>query len=142
MHPYHNLPPAAYWRSAVAEVNPLEMTSLYRPRFELTRNMKIATAGSCFAQHIGRTFKTRGYNVLDVESAPAFLQEEDHVRFGFGMYSARFGNIYTIRHLVQLFNPMSSYGKPTGDTMIHFAHLSSPLVSQHQKKRSRILPTI
>ena len=112
MHPYHNLPPAAYWRSAVAEVNPLEMTSLYRPRFELTRNMKIATAGSCFAQHIGRTFKTRGYNVLDVESAPAFLQEEDHVRFGFGMYSARFGNIYTIRHLVQLFKRASGDFKP------------------------------
>lgn len=62
----------------------------------------IATAGSCFAQHISRHLRGNGYNVLDVEPAPAWLPTPEHGRYGYSTYSARFGNIYTLQQLVQL----------------------------------------
>jgi hypothetical protein len=66
-------------------------------------NEKFATAGSCFAQHIGRHVSARSAgNYLDLEPAPLFLPVEDHSRFGYGIYTCRYGNIYTSRQLLQL----------------------------------------
>jgi hypothetical protein len=39
---------------------------------------------------------------LDVEPPPPGLPEKLHQKFGFSMYSARYGNIYTVRQLLQL----------------------------------------
>ncbi len=64
--------------------------------------MRIATAGSCFAQHIGRHLKLRGVRVIDTEPAPPGLTGEAATAFGYEMYSARYGNIYTVRQLLQL----------------------------------------
>ena len=63
----------------------------------------IATAGSCFAQHIGRALRGRGLGYLDLEPPPAFLTEDEANRLGYGLYSCRYGNIYTVRQLLQLF---------------------------------------
>lgn len=101
-NPYQSQPPKAFWRTAVAERQPTEIAEIYRPRFPVTKKMAIATAGSCFAQHIGRNFKERGFNVLDMEPPPPGL-EPDTQKYGFDLYSARYGNIYTIRQLRQLF---------------------------------------
>ena len=56
--------------------------NLYRPKFPIDRTMPIATAGSCFAQHIGRAMRTRGFNVLDAEPAPPGLDERGAQAFG------------------------------------------------------------
>lgn len=64
---------------------------------------KFATAGSCFAQHIGRHISLRGGdNYLDFEKAPPSLPDDQRARFGYGIYSCRYGNIYTSRQLVQV----------------------------------------
>jgi hypothetical protein len=39
---------------------------------------------------------------VDVEPAPGFLNKEHWLDFGYGMYSARYGNVYTPRQLLQL----------------------------------------
>ncbi len=65
------------------------------PPFGIGRSDRIATAGSCFAQHIARTLVAQGFDYLVTETGP-----EDQ---GFGLYPARFGNIYTARQLLQLF---------------------------------------
>ena len=39
--PYLGLDPRAYWRSGVAERDPLDPGDIYRPRFSVTRNMRI-----------------------------------------------------------------------------------------------------
>ena len=65
-------------------------------------NAKIAAAGSCFDQHISKHLRAYGYHVLDVEPPPPGLPEEKHKTFGFSIYSARYGNIYTARQLLQL----------------------------------------
>jgi len=100
--PYSDLEPRAFWRSAVAGRDALDPGDLYRPRFPLTKAERIATAGSCFAQHVGRTLKNAGYNVLDAEPFPAAWAPASAQRFGYGIYSARYANIYTVRQLVQL----------------------------------------
>lgn len=101
-HPYAGLPSRAFWRSAIAEPSMLELHDIYRPRFEISRELPIAAAGSCFAQHIGRQFKVRGFRFLDEEPAHGFLPESVQHRYGYGLYSARYGNVYSIRQMRQL----------------------------------------
>lgn len=69
----------------------------------LTRKDKVATAGSCFAQHLGHNLKLRGAQFMDMEPAPpVFADTTDARRFGFGVFSCRTGNIYTTRQLLHL----------------------------------------
>jgi hypothetical protein len=115
MHPYRGLPSKAFWKQAVSEVSPLELQDVYEPRFEITPETRIAAAGSCFAQHIGRQFKERGYRFVDTEPPPPLLPAEDLHRFGYDLYSARFGNVYSARQLVQLFRRASGELTPADD---------------------------
>lgn len=100
--PYSNLPPEAFWRSGVADQPPDAIAGLYRRKFAIERKTQIATAGSCFAQHIARHFRARGFSVLDVEPPPPGLTSEAAGRFGYGLFSARYANIYTARQLRQV----------------------------------------
>lgn len=100
--PYAELPPRNFWRHGVANQHMAEIDDLYRPKFEITKDMAIVTAGSCFAQHIARNFRARGYNVLDGEPTPLGMPADVASKYGFGMYSLRYGNIYTSRELWQM----------------------------------------
>lgn len=100
--PYQGLEARAFWRSGVAEAGRYPPADIYRPKFEITRDMPVMTAGSCFAQHVGRALRGAGFNVLDTEPAPGNIPEVIAQRHGYGLYSARYGNIYTTRQLVQL----------------------------------------
>lgn len=101
MNPYSDLPKSCFWRTGVVDQYP-ELTNIYSRKFNITASDKIATAGSCFAQHISRRMKTSGYKVLDCEPAPAGLPTDRHGEYGYGLYSARYGNIYTVQQLLQL----------------------------------------
>ena len=100
--PYDHLPRSAFWRTGV-QAQPAEaIADLYRRKFEITPSTKIATAGSCFAQRVTRHLRERGFCVIDQEPAPPGLRPEEAAIFGYGLYSARYANIYTARHLRQL----------------------------------------
>lgn len=101
-HPYQDLPQPAFWRSGVAEADPAAPVELYRPKFPLARDAGIATAGSCFAQHVGRALRAAGLNLLDAEPPPPTCPEPVARAYGYGIYSGRYGNIYTARQLAQL----------------------------------------
>lgn len=101
MTPYENLPPDRFWRLAVAEREPLQISELWTPKFQIAKADRIVTAGSCFAQHIGRALAARGYHWLDAEPAPARLPEAARGRFHYGTFSFRTGNIYTTNMLAQ-----------------------------------------
>ena len=111
-NPYSNLPPSAFWKSGVTQENPYSIEGIYKKKYNIPPNTKIATAGSCFAQHISRHLKKNGYNVLDVEQPPPGLPENLHQKFGFSMYSARYGNIYTVRQLLQLTQEVAAEWSP------------------------------
>ncbi len=69
-------------------------------KFSFTKDTKFGTAGSCFAMHFGRSLKSRGGKVLEVESRhPLVADKSSH---GYGEFSARYGNIYTSRQLKEL----------------------------------------
>ena len=101
-HPYEQLGPKAFWRSAVAGPKSCDLSQIFAPKFGLTARDPIATAGSCFAQHIGPALRAAGCCVVDAEPAPSLLPPDQAARFGFGIYAARFGNIYTPRQLRHL----------------------------------------
>ncbi len=100
--PYSNLPSTRYWRSGVADTHPTQMADIYRKKFPIAFTDRIATAGSCFAQHVANNLKKNGYNILETESLPEWVPETVAKDYGYGIYSARYGNIYTARQLLQL----------------------------------------
>lgn len=102
MSPYENLPARNYWKTGVAQAHALEISDLYTKKFDISAEARIATAGSCFAQHIRRRLSDNGFKVLDMEPAPLGLTLARYSAYGFGQFSARYGNIYTVRQLLQL----------------------------------------
>lgn len=100
--PYTAQPRRAFWKLAAEGATPADVEDLYTPRFLLDRTTKVATAGSCFAQHIGINLRRSGVNVLDFEPPPQGTNEALLKAYGFGLYSARYGNIYHVRQFFQL----------------------------------------
>ena len=110
--PYDTQPERAFWRTGVAERDPLHPGDLYHPRFKLRQKHSIVTAGSCFAQHIGRALRQADFDVLDAEPLPPYVPQQVANKFGYGVYSARYGNIYTARHLKQLLEEVCGETSP------------------------------
>ena len=100
--PYSDQPAHAFWRSAVVERQPQTLAALHQPKFELTPDTPILTAGSCFAQHLHRTLTQLNWRVITKEAAPNGMSKRIAERYAFGQYSARYGNIYTARQWVEL----------------------------------------
>lgn len=100
--PYKGKSARTYWVKSVAGHSIDRLPDLYRKKFDIPHKSNIATAGSCFAQHIARHLRSNGYTVLDAEPAPPGVQTDGARALQFGVYSARFGNIYYVRQLLQL----------------------------------------
>jgi len=79
---------------------------------------RVATAGSCFAQHVARRLRQAGLNLLETEPAHSILSEGVAEAFGYGMFSARYGSIYTTRQLLQLMRRAYGRFKPEEDLWI------------------------
>ena len=101
MTPYDNLPAKAFWRLAVANRSMFDIDELWDPKFHIEPDDGVATFGSCFAQHIGRALKSRGYRWLISEPAPEDCPSELAIEFNYGIFTARTGNIYTTSLLNQ-----------------------------------------
>ena len=99
-HPYTDLPAQAFWRTGVVRTDRDTWPGLYVPKVTLTQDTRIATFGSCFAQHLGPALRAAGCTVLDVEPAPRAMTDDVARRFGYGQFSARTGNIYTAAQLL------------------------------------------
>jgi hypothetical protein len=66
------------------------------------KTTRVATAGSCFAQHVARAMVGDGLNYYVAETAPDGMSEDMAQAQGYGLFSARYGNIYSTRQLLQL----------------------------------------
>lgn len=107
--PYSNLPDYAFWHKAVAGVPPFAVDPLIDVPFRIAETDAIATAGSCFAQHISRSLQAMGFHYLVAEEAPESMSPAERTMRNYGTFSARYGNIYTARQFVQLFD--RAYGR-------------------------------
>lgn len=101
MNPYKNLPDTAFWRKAVADKHMFDISGLWNPKFKIQKHEKVVTFGSCFAQHIGRALKERGFDWCSNETPPYGLSEQNRKTFNYNIFSARTGNIYTCSLLLQ-----------------------------------------
>lgn len=101
-HPYKNAPAYTKWMRAVAQVDPTQLDPVVSFPFKISPNDKVVTAGSCFAQHIARHLKASGFNFLVTETAHPLLDSATAEDYGYGVFSARYGNVYTSRQLLQL----------------------------------------
>lgn len=117
-HPYQGLAERAFWNRAVENRHALDIADWYRRKFSIA-GLAIAAAGSCFAQHIGRQLRRNGYRYVDVEPPPSFLKPQSWLDFGYGMYSARYGNVYTPRQLLQLLQRALGEFEPEDRSWVH-----------------------
>jgi hypothetical protein len=92
-HPYRGLPAHQFWSTGIAPVPAAAVDPVVSVKFAFSPTDPVAAAGSCFAQHIARHLKASGYN---------FLQAEPPLSATEPVFSARYGNIYTVRQLRQL----------------------------------------
>jgi hypothetical protein len=99
-NPYAGKPDHQFWRRSVSGRGPEQVDPVVQVPFGISRTDQVATAGSCFAQHIARHLQTTGFRYFVPEDHPAFPFSEDE---NYGTFSARYGNVYTVRQLWQLF---------------------------------------
>lgn len=98
---YASLPDECFWRRCLSAPD-FRLNDLYRPTVVIGPDDAVATAGSCFAQKIGRELRRSTARFLDLEPVPHGMTEATAAELGFGLFSARFGNIYSTAQLVQL----------------------------------------
>ena len=114
-HPYSDAAPYRSWRQAMSKVAPGNIDPVVRTKFRIAPTDRVATFGSCFAQHIARALRQAGFGFLDTETAHPLLPPDLAARFGYGTYSARSGNIYTARQLLQLWRRAEGTLRPLDD---------------------------
>jgi hypothetical protein len=100
--PYSALPDHCFWSRAHRKESITEIDPVVKGHFLIEPDWKIATAGSCFAQHIARHLRSSGYNYFVPEAAHPVIDDEVAAEYNYGTFSARYGNIYTVRQLLQL----------------------------------------
>jgi hypothetical protein len=111
-HPYRDRPDHCFWRQGVTEAAAAGVDPVVRAPFAIGRGDRVAAAGSCFAQHISRALAERGFLPLITER---FAPHPGVADENYGVFPARFGNIYTARQLVQLFDRAYAAFHPAAD---------------------------
>lgn len=114
-HPYRNLPGHCFWRQAHNVGSVDEVDPAVAAPFRIAEGQRVATGGSCFAQHIARHLNASGYNYMVTEEAHPLLPPEVARAHNYGVYTARYGNLYTARQLLQLFKRAYGLFKPADD---------------------------
>lgn len=110
--PYKNRASDTFWKNGVASKTITTLTNIYKPKFKIEKSAKVVTLGSCFAQHIARNMRAKGYTVVDTEPPPGLKNIEAN-RFGYELFSARVGNIYVMRQLLQLYQEANNLWAPS-----------------------------
>lgn len=98
-NPYEDMEDRYFWKKAVAEKPVDPIFPVQYKAFRLVPSDKVVTAGSCFAQNVGKYLRQDPTVILLETEA---LAPEDPV------FSGRYGNIYTARQLNELFEECES----------------------------------
>jgi hypothetical protein len=146
-HPYVGLPDHQFWRHQPGIAHPERFDPVVSPSFAIGRDDPVVTAGSCFAQHVARVLAGSGFRFLVTETAHPIVPEAVAAKFNYGMFSARYGNLYTSRQLKQLlqraygqFEPVESvWHTPGGQIVDPFRPQIQPggFVSESELLRDR-----
>jgi hypothetical protein len=102
-HPYKGISDHCFWPKAMSVPAPGHIDPVTTAKL-ITATEKVATMGSCFAQHLAKHISRSGLDYFVAEQAPQGMDNKTAFNKNFGVFSARYGNIYTVRQAVQLFD--------------------------------------
>ncbi len=113
-NPYRNLPDFCFWSRAMTwpaagHIDPVTEGVL------IGRSDKVATMGSCFAQHLSRHLQHAGLQYYVAETPVVGMSDVEAKSRNYGVFSARYGNVYTVRQAVQLFDRAFDRFHPVDD---------------------------
>lgn len=106
-NPYRGRADHSFWRQGMAAAGLADL-GVGLP-FRIAPRDRVATAGSCFAQHLARNLPAFGIAPMVTEAFAAAPGQRDE---GFGVFPARFGNLYTTAQLLQLFERAYGLRRP------------------------------
>lgn len=101
-HPYVGLPDYQFWKRDKGIKDPNLLDPVVSAPFTISKEDRLVTAGSCFAQHVARFMSEAGFNHHITETAHPLISGDLAKRHNYQMFAARYGNIYTTRQLRQL----------------------------------------
>lgn len=104
-NPYKSFDDYAFWKNGVEKSNINFPENIYNPKWKIGDKDKIATIGSCFAQHIAKWLRENGFNVPFYET-DGFKEDQQ-------MFSANYGNVYTVRQALQLIQESAKERTPS-----------------------------
>lgn len=102
--PYRGRADYAFWQRSIAGRPAQDVRPLVDVPFRVNRKHRIASAGSCFAQHVARRLKSSGYHYFVTEPVHPHVPPAAAADLNYEVFSARYGNLYTARQLLQLFD--------------------------------------
>jgi hypothetical protein len=102
-NPYVNLEDYRFWSRAMSRPGPSQIDPCVSAA-TISPSDKLATMGSCFAQHLARFVSRSGLNYYVPEAAPTGMSAAEATHRNYGVFSARYGNVYTVKQAVQLFD--------------------------------------
>ena len=114
--PYDGQPAHRFWKASSRGADATAAGFDAGRKFTFAKADLFAPAGSCFAQHFARELAARGGRVLAVESRHPL--EPADAALGYGVFPARFGNIYTARHLRELLEQAFGERDPVRDFVV------------------------
>lgn len=112
-NPYSARPPEAFW-GGVAQAAPGALDPCVRGEI-IPPTARIATMGSCFAQHLSSCVAQSGLTYFVPEAPPPGLTDAEARARGYGVFSARYGNVYSVRQALQLFQRAFGQFQPQDD---------------------------
>ena len=114
-NPYKGLNLSCFWPHAMLDPAPGQIDPVTRSKV-IGKNEKVATMGSCFAQHMAKYIAKSGLNYYVAEPPPEGMSSESSKEEGYGVFSARYGNVYTVRQALQLFD--RAFGEFTPSNLV------------------------
>jgi GSCFA family len=114
-HPYLGKPDFQFWKRAPGHDDPAALDPVVRTSFRIRTRDRVVTAGSCFAQHVARHLVMAGLNHHVTEPGHPMLPAGIRAEFNYGVFSARYGNLYTARQLHQLLARAYGQFEPAAD---------------------------
>ena len=113
-NPYQGLDDVCFWSRAMLNPAPGQVDPVTESKI-ISPEQKVATMGSCFAQHLAKHIQASGLNYYVAETAPTDMDALEAKSRNYGVFSARYGNVYTVRQATQLFDRAFGHFSPVDD---------------------------
>jgi hypothetical protein len=113
-NPYRGLDDCQFWSRAMSWSAPGQADPMVGNQ-RIESHERVVTIGSCFAQHLARNMAPLGLNYHVAEKPPEGMSDAEARKRNYYVFSARFGNIYTVRQAVQLWERAFGRFSPSDD---------------------------